>query len=149
MRIYIYIYIYITEGGVADEELAEPLVQSEEGGDVAAEETELLLQSEGDAEEVMQLPPLVRAEGDDDSIVITTAEAWIGPEFDLDDVSVTTGCTVSTRLLADSHFAPWCGPDASTLPEIGLYHPEQYQPAIQSEIRNDYGLVLNPPPLRL
>ena len=91
------------------------------------------------------MQPLVRGEADDDTIVITSAVAWIGPEYDLDDVSLTTGFTISTRLLQDSHFAAWCGPDAGTLPDIRMYHPEEFQGAIASEIKNKYDLVLTPP----
>ena len=138
--------IYLTQGGVADDELAEPLVQSEEGGDVAAEGTEHFLQNEGDAEEVVELEQRrVRGEGDDESIVITLAEEWLGVEWAPDDVSVTTGCTVTTQMLADSHFAHMRGPSASTLPVLGVYHADEYEPSIEEELKRDVALVLNAP----
>ena len=87
----------------------------------------------------------MRGEGDDESIVIARTEEWLRGEWGPDDVSVTTVCTVTTQLLADSYFAHMCGPAASTLPGIGLYHPEEYEPAIEAELRRDIDLVLNLP----
>ena len=94
---------------------------------MAAEAAEHFLQNEGDAEEVVELEQrLVRGEGDDESIVLTPAGEWLGAEWAPGDVSVTTGCTVTTQMLADSHFADMC---------LG----------IEAELRRDYALVLNAP----
>ena len=74
-NIYIYIYIYITDGGVADDELAVPVAQSEEGGDVVAEGAGHSSQDEADAEEVVRLQQcLVRLEADHENIGPSLAE---------------------------------------------------------------------------
>ena len=141
--------IYLTGGGDADREETEPLVQSEGGGDADEEETEPPAQSEADAGEEIHLDrPLVQSEADDGTIVISPAEEFLGPEYDVDNVSVKTGFAIATRLFEDTHFAEWSGLDAGTLLDIRMYHLRSFRPL--SRRRSSTILTWSsPPPLRL
>ena len=108
---------------------------------MAAEGTEHFLQSVGGAAEVVQLERLVR--GEEEYVDDVSVADHVSVTYEPDDVSVTTVCSVTTQLLEDSYSAEMCGLAASTLPEVGLYHSEEYRPAIEAELRRDPGSVLN------
>ena len=137
--------VYLTDGGLAADELAVPLAQSEEGGDVVAEGAGHSYQDEQDEEEVVVLQPgLVRLEADHENTEPSAAEAWLGPAWQLDNESVTTAGTVTTEMVQDSFFAD-VGSAMDFNPEIGSYHADEYGPSIEEELRRSVALVLNAP----
>lgn len=145
--------VYLTGGGDAVEVETELQVHSGGDGDEEDEEEELLVQDEEEAEEeVQQFGGLVRGEAEYGTTVshnwpgISPAEDFLGPEWDAEsNLSVTTAWTVTTQQLQGTRLKEWIAPPPENLPDINLYHPEEFLGAIKEEIKNHFNLVLNTP----
>ena len=137
--------LQVQSGGDGDEEEEE---EEEEG-------PEPRVHVEGDSEEeVHPFRAMVKSEAEygtcvsEDSLGISRGEAFLGPEWFPDDVSVTTACTAHTHDFENGRFEEWCAPRESELPEehaLGFYHPNGRAAAIAAEIMRNWNLVLITP----
>ena len=140
-------------GGFPDAaaEESELEVRSGEDGVSIQEETSSSVTAEEDSEgEICLFAGIIGAEVEEfDEVRIASPMQFLGPEMELDDVSVTTDDdSVHTHDLADTGFAFMCGPAASNLPEeheLGFYQPSDREAAIVDGIMHGLNLVLISP----